>query len=592
MSLQLKSQLKQAHAEKRLVHYEPGIGLRDYALLMEEDGTLVPIDMDALLEYRRTHEFLFPSCLHTDKTGLYCETVLRYGKGNVLAFACSVKGDFCVFWVKIYLGSLSTMSALSSIPSTPERAIFPPEQNRDSQNTPEAEGSKQEVATPSSLAPPPGSQPGSSRGSAGKRHLENVGELDVFTEIKKRRAGEPRKMQLVPLSSPLPQFKSWRQQLVLPSPPPPKHSTRPVRRWPQINPLPSTSTSGGPPSGGAITCAHPNLKPLNLRRLKNIVEKEEVPRLHFDASWGESLKGIGMTTTVVERLLYLCNGCTLYVRADMVTTHRTESCPAIAQLPPPPTIDDSHVALWMLLRVYGLSGSQVQQLFQQCTTCTRFIHPHHVDIHKDLCQAPSPILIPDSDSDPSPTKSYQALGSKGKAREVSCTRIHSPILISDSDSDPSPTKSYQTVASKGKAKEVSRTRIHSPILISDSDAEPKLPLTKGGKAPVSKGKGKEVDRSEVLVVDSSDEDEDMENPSPRKVEKNIEVFWIPMTVAFWMEKSKKKIGKQLNGLDLIKPRFYCCNLLKISFMKTDGGFEGVIQGLSQMPAGGKIDTAR
>ncbi|KAJ3970881.1 hypothetical protein EV361DRAFT_868939 [Lentinula raphanica] len=539
MSLQLKSQLKQAHAEKRLVHYEPDIGLRDYALLMEEDGTLVPIDMDALLEYRRTHEFLFPSCLHTDKTGLYCETVLRYGKGNVLAFACSVKGDFCVFWVKIYLGSLSTMSALSSIPSTPERAVFPPEQNRDSQNTPEAEGSKQEVATPLSLAPPPGSQPGSSRGSAGKRHLENVGELDVFTEIKKRRAGEPRKMQLVPLSSPLPQFKSWRQQLVLPSPPPPKHSTRPVRRWPQINPLPSTSTSGGPPSGGAITCAHPNLKPLN-----------------------------------------------------MVTTHRTESCPAIAQLPPPPTIDDSHVALWMLLRVYGLSGSQVQQLFQQCTTCTRFIHPHHVDIHKDLCQAPSPILIPDSDSDPSPTKSYQALGSKGKAREVSRTRIHSPILISDSDSDPLPTKSYQAVASKGKAKEVSRTRIHSPILISDSDAEPKLPLTKGGKAPVSKGKGKEVDHSEVLVADSSDEDEDMEKPSPRKVEKNIEVFWIPMTVAFWMEKSKKKIGKQLNGLDLIKPRFYCCNLLKISFMKTDGGFEGVIQGLSQMPAGGKIDTAR
>ncbi|KAJ3730322.1 hypothetical protein C8R42DRAFT_715026 [Lentinula raphanica] len=158
MSLQLKLELKQAHAEKRLVHYEPGIGLRDYALPMEEDGTLVPIDMDALLEYRRTHEFLFPSCLYTDKTGLYCETVLRYGKGNVLAFACSVKGDFCVFWgqcdcilvrffssqhfgisipiarllgmnsqvihkkypVKIYLGSLSTMSALSSIPSTPE----------------------------------------------------------------------------------------------------------------------------------------------------------------------------------------------------------------------------------------------------------------------------------------------------------------------------------------------------------------------------------------------------------------------------------------------------------------------------------------
>ncbi|KAJ3730320.1 hypothetical protein C8R42DRAFT_637091 [Lentinula raphanica] len=381
------------------------------------------------------------------------------------------------------------------------------------------------------------------------------------------------KSRKVPLSSPLPQFKSWRQQLVLPSPPPPKHSTRPVRRWPQINPLPSTSTSGGPspggpPSGSAITCGHPNLKPLN-----------------------------------------------------MVTTHRTESCPAIAQLPPPPTIDDSHVALWMLLRVYGLSGSQ----------------------------APSPILIPDSDSDPSPTKSYQALGSKGKAKEVSRTRIHSPILILDSDSDPSPTKSYQALASKGTAKEVSRTRIHSPILISDSDAEPKLPLTKGGKAPVSKGKGKEVDRSEVLVVDSSDEDEDMEylsnvsiyvvhnvyksflvnlycreKPSPRKVEKNIEVFRIPMTVAaskgrlpfsgpflrfcdlrpqvgkdfpaccikFWMEKSKKKIGKQLNGLDLIKPRFYCCNLLKVSFMKTDGGFEGVIQRLSQMPAGGKIDTAR
>ncbi|KAJ3769994.1 hypothetical protein FB446DRAFT_790873 [Lentinula raphanica] len=132
-----RRQLKEAIKTKRLVHFLPGYGLVDFALPLKNDGTMVPIEQKALENYRRTHEFRFPSCLHASNTGMYSETVIRSRRG-VLAFACNVKGKFCAYYVpiatllgaesqvefeeydvKTYLGSISTMSALSSPPSAP-----------------------------------------------------------------------------------------------------------------------------------------------------------------------------------------------------------------------------------------------------------------------------------------------------------------------------------------------------------------------------------------------------------------------------------------------------------------------------------------
>ncbi|KAJ3824338.1 hypothetical protein F5880DRAFT_1506292 [Lentinula raphanica] len=466
MTQQIEQELNlEAAAEKRLVHFEPGVGLRDFALPMEDDGTFVPLEHDALLSYREKHEFLFPSCLHSERTGLYSESVLRKGRGGELAFACSHNGDFCKFFVllrrllgtkskvlhqkypvKAYLGSLSTMSALSSVPSTPEH------KNNSQQVTPTYSLPRIEAMTPPALVPPPSSQPGSSRrGSAVKRKPEEGDEGSTGAVFKKTRGNEHREMQpvylpssKVPLTSPLAHTTSWRQQLILPSSTP-KHSTRTIRRWPQAPSQPNSPASVASPVSAASSSApgpssvNEALVPLQLWRLKNIVQKKS-PRLRFNPMWGTSLKGEGMTASVVHRLLHLCHDCNLYVRADMVHSHRTESCSAITKLPNLPALDDGHRALWTLLRICGLSSPQVQQLFQQCFICTRYIHPDYYALHKESCKAPSPILISDSDPDLSPTK-----------RKIDRTiKALSPIVISDSEPEPSPTK---TRVSKGKGKE-------------------------------------------------------------------------------------------------------------------------------------------
>ncbi|KAJ3832436.1 hypothetical protein F5878DRAFT_666578 [Lentinula raphanica] len=142
-----RRRLKEAIKTKRLIHFLPGYGMVDFALPLKNDGTMVPIEQKALENYRRTHEFRFPSCLHASNTGMYSETVIRSRRG-VLAFACNVKGNFCAYYVpiatllgaesqvefeeydvKTYLGSISTMSALSSPPSAPPDAPQPSTQS-------------------------------------------------------------------------------------------------------------------------------------------------------------------------------------------------------------------------------------------------------------------------------------------------------------------------------------------------------------------------------------------------------------------------------------------------------------------------------
>ncbi|KAJ3816434.1 hypothetical protein EV361DRAFT_874584 [Lentinula raphanica] len=200
---------------------------------------------------------------------------------------------------------------------------------------------------------------------------------------------------------------------------------------------------------------------LELWRLKATVQKKS-PRIRFDPTWGTSLKGEGMTASVVHRLLHLCHDCNLYVRADMVRSHRAESCSAITKLPNLPALDDGHRALWTLLRVCGLSSPQVQQLFQQCFICTRYIHPDYYVLHKESCKAPSPILVSDSEPDLSPTKD----ATKGKIDRT--IKELSPIVISDSEPEPSPIKT-RVLKGKGKEKEVIQNDDDSQSVESEDD---------------------------------------------------------------------------------------------------------------------------
>ncbi|KAJ3772691.1 hypothetical protein FB446DRAFT_788480 [Lentinula raphanica] len=134
----LVSEVAAAVRAKKFVHFDPGIGISDYPYPLDDaTGTPVPVDIAALEKYRREHQFKFPSCLHAQESGLYTECVLRVTKGHVVAFACSKIGDWCGFFIPIatllgvnsqvilmkfpvketYLGSLSTMSSLTTIAS-------------------------------------------------------------------------------------------------------------------------------------------------------------------------------------------------------------------------------------------------------------------------------------------------------------------------------------------------------------------------------------------------------------------------------------------------------------------------------------------
>ncbi|KAJ3834571.1 hypothetical protein F5878DRAFT_695692 [Lentinula raphanica] len=134
----LVNEVAAAVRAKKFVHFDPGVGISDYRYPLDDaTGTPVPVDIAALEKYRREHQFKFPSCLHAQESGLYTECVLRVTRGHVVAFACSKIGDWCGFFIPIatllgvnsqvilvkypvketYLGSLSTMSSLTTISS-------------------------------------------------------------------------------------------------------------------------------------------------------------------------------------------------------------------------------------------------------------------------------------------------------------------------------------------------------------------------------------------------------------------------------------------------------------------------------------------
>ncbi|KAJ3963345.1 hypothetical protein EV361DRAFT_957179 [Lentinula raphanica] len=80
---ELKTEVSGAIRDKRLVHFEPGFGIRDYPYPRDDTtGQPVVVDISTLEKYRREHKYRFPSCLHAYESGL----VGKWATGAVIGF--------------------------------------------------------------------------------------------------------------------------------------------------------------------------------------------------------------------------------------------------------------------------------------------------------------------------------------------------------------------------------------------------------------------------------------------------------------------------------------------------------------------------